>query len=280
LQLQYRRAGERCVAHDRHEGPLRVLQPLYPEGPGICHHVLVHPPGGIVGGDRLEIDVRLAAGSHALLTTPGATRFYRSGGRAATQAVRLIADPGARVEWLPLETLAFPGCDAASELRFELGEGAEMIGWDLLVLGLPASGQAFGQGSYRQHLEWPGRWLERATLAADDRLLLDRGPGLDGRPVVGTLWWARGAGPEAAAAAAVAPAADDASRLVEAARDLAGGGPLASHVGASAIGPGLVVLRLLADRVEPALALMRQVRGEWRTLRWGLPAEEPRVWRT
>jgi len=85
LQLNYRRAVDRTVLHDRHEGPLRVLQRLYPEGPGICHSVLVHPPGGIVGGDVLGLEVTLAPGAHALITTAGATRFYRSAGEIATQ---------------------------------------------------------------------------------------------------------------------------------------------------------------------------------------------------
>ena len=85
-------------AHDRHEGPLRVLQRLYPEGSGICHHVLVHPPGGVVGGDGLHLDVRLDAGARALITTPSATRFYRSEGALALQHSRLKLADGARLE--------------------------------------------------------------------------------------------------------------------------------------------------------------------------------------
>lgn len=270
LELHYRRAGERTIAHDRHQGPLRVLKPLYPEGPGICHHVLVHPPGGIVGGDRLEIDLRLDAGSHALITTPGATRFYRSSGAPATQSARLALGAGARLEWLPLETIAYPGCEASNAVRFELGPGASMIGWDLLALGLPESNAAFERGCYRQHLEWPGHWLERAALAAEDRVLLDGGAGLAGHRALATLWLA--------SAEPLATAQREA--LLDAAREIGSAGPLARCTGVTAPQPGLVLLRVLAHRVEPAWALLRAVHAAWRRLAWGLEGEAPRIWRT
>ena len=112
LDLTYRRDAERCIVHDRHRGPLRVLQTLHPEGPGVCHNVLVHPPGGIVGGDVLELDMTLPGGTHALLTTPGATRFYRSAGELALQATTARVAGAARLEWLPLETICHPGARA------------------------------------------------------------------------------------------------------------------------------------------------------------------------
>src|SRR6516225_41974 len=162
LQLHYRRdAAGGTVAHDLHEGPLRVLQRLYPEGPGVCHHVLVHPPGGVVGGAQLRIDAHLGEGSHALITTPGATRFYRSAGAGAAQELRARLSPGSRLEWLPLESIAHDGALAENRVRFELAPGAEMLGWDMLALGLPASGQGFTRGSFLQQIELPGRWLER-----------------------------------------------------------------------------------------------------------------------
>lgn len=137
LQLDYRRDGERTTALDRHHGPLRVLQRLYPEGERICHHVLVHPPGGIVGGDVLQIDLRQAAGTHAVITTPGATRFYRSAGERAVQGLDARLAEAARLEWLPMETIAYRGCRAENRLHFELAPGAGLLGWDMLALGLP-----------------------------------------------------------------------------------------------------------------------------------------------
>ena len=107
LQLDYTLEGTRTVARHAHNGPLRILQSLYPEGDAVCHNVLVHPPGGLVGGDLLDIRVQAHAGAHGLITTPGATRFYRSAGPLAEQRLCARLEDGARLEWLPLETIAY-----------------------------------------------------------------------------------------------------------------------------------------------------------------------------
>src|SRR5690606_34037507 len=99
-----------------------------------------------------------------LLTTPGATRFYRSNGAPALQDTRLMLESGARMEWLPLETIAYSGCDALNRLQLELAPGAELIGWDITALGLPHAQAPFVAGRYTQHLELPGQWLEHGTL--------------------------------------------------------------------------------------------------------------------
>jgi urease accessory protein len=270
LALHYRRDGERTTAHDRHEGPLRVLQRLYPEGERICHHVIVHPPGGVVGGDRLEVDARLEAGTHAVVTTPGATRFYRSAGPWAHAHARLALADGARLEWLPLETIVHRGARAENRVELELAPGAEAMGWDLLALGLPASGEAFDAGTFVQHLEWSGRWLERGRIDADDRVLLDGAPGFAGRRVLATLWFAAGS--------ALAPARGEALR--DAARAAAEGDPLDARSGVTSPHESVVVLRVLADRVEPAMGLLLRVRAVWRATAWALAANPPRVWRT
>jgi urease accessory protein len=270
LQLKYRRDGDTTTAHDRHHGPLRVLQRLYPEGPGICHHVLVHPPGGIVGGDTLEIDVHLAEGSHALITSPGATRFYRTAGEPALQALQARLDDGARLEWLPLETIAHSGCVGENRLRFELAPGAQMIGWDVLALGLPASGEGFERGRFTQHLELPGRWLERGVIDAQDRRLLDSPLGLAGHAVMGTLWLAAG----------TAWADPQREALLDAARTVATEHPLAPTAGVTAPNDATLVLRVLAPRVEPLMNLLVRVRAAWREQAWSLPGNPPRLWRT
>jgi urease accessory protein len=270
LHLDYRRDGARTVLRDRHEGPLRVLQSLYPEDASVCHNVLVHPPGGLVAGDTLEVEATVASGAHALLTTPGATRCYRSTGATARQSIVLrLADAG-RLEWLPLETIAYSGCRAESTLRLELAPGAETIGWDLLALGLPASEQPFEDGRYVQAIEMPGTWLERGVIDARDRRLLDSPLGFAGRRALGTLWFAAGA--------SLGDARRDA--LLEAARAVVQGHALAAWAGVTAAQPQVVVLRALAPAVEPAHGLLTAVWKAWREVAWGLEATPPRVWRT
>lgn len=274
LTLNYTLDADRTVAHDRHTGPLRVLQRLYPEGPGVCHHVLVHPPGGIVGGDVLELDAQLAPGTHALITTPGAARFYRSGGAEARQQVRLHLQGDARLEWLPMETIAYRGCVAHNQITLDLAPEAELIGWDVLALGLPAGHEPFDRGVFHQHLELPGHWLERGTVRGDDALLLDSPLGWAGHRVLATLWLAAGSAWAPARRAALL----DAARAVLDRPGADTDGGLAA--GVTAAHPQVIVLRLLAPRVEPAMQVLQAVRAAWRQHAWGLAAEPPRIWRT
>jgi urease accessory protein len=270
LSLRYRRDGGRTLAHDAHEGPLRVLKALYPEGDGICHHVLVHPPGGVAGGDRLHIDADIGEGAHALITSAGATRFYRSDDSPASQIARIHVQQGARLEWLPLETIAFSGCRASNQVHFTLAPGAQCLGWDLLALGLPAAGQTFSAGWIEQQLQWPGVWLERGRIAAQDTRLLDSALGLAGQRALGTVWLA--------SHAAWTNAERDA--LLDAAREIASRHQLAALSGATALDPRLVLLRAMAPRVEPLFGLLSEVRAAWRASAWQLSAATPRVWQT
>jgi urease accessory protein len=270
LQLRAARDGPRTVVRDRHVGPLRVLAALHPEGPTICHQVLVHPPGGLVGGDTVDLDVDVATDAHLLLTTPGATRLYRSAGGRARQQVTARLAAGARLEWLPLETLVYPGARSECQLSFDLDAGSRMIGFDVLALGLPASGQAFDRGDHLQHLEIPGLWRERARVDAADARLLRSPLGWGGRPVLATAW--------AAAGEPWDPATREA--LVEGAREAAARSALHGACGVTAPDARLVVVRVLADRVEPAFELLKACWQAWRPVALGVPAADPRIWRT
>jgi len=268
LQLDYQHESSRSVARFRHDGPLRILQSLYPEGDAVCHNVLVHPPGGLVGGDTLEIDVTAAPGSHGLITTPGATRFYRSDGELALQQTRIRLDAGSRLEWLPLEAICYSGCRAENRLRIEAAPGAELIGWDVTALGLPVAKLPFDRGTLLQHIEVPGVWLERGRIDASDHRLLASPIGLGGHRCMASLFFVAGT--------PLAKARRDA--LLDAARTLIDASALTESAGATSPHAEIIVLRVLAPVVEPAMHLLRRVWQAWRTEMWQLPASTPRIW--
>lgn len=268
LNLRYQSQGDRTLAHFEHSGPLRILQSLYPEGTGVCHNVLIHPPGGLVGGDSLELNVRVAPHAHGLITTPGATRFYASEGEAAAQRTRLHLEPGARLEWLPLESLCYSGCIAHNQLRMELAPGAELLGWDVCALGLPQAGQPFERGQLLQELELPGVWLERGLIAAHDERLMNSPLGLAGQRCLGTLFFASGS-------ALPTQRCEQGLALARQAIDI---DPLSAWAGATQPHPQVMLVRVLAPMVEPAMALLRRIWSLWRTYFWQLPACAPRVW--
>ena len=268
LRLDYSRENERSVARFAHDGPLRILQSLWPEGGEVCHNVLVHPPGGLVGGDTLAVRVQAREGSHGLVTTPGASRFYRSEGGLALQDVELDVEGGARLEWLPLEALYYSGCRAENRLRLRLAPGAEVLAWDVAALGLPHAAQPFVRGSVLQHIELQGAWLERGRIAAEDARLMDGPLGLAGQRCLASLFLATGSDLPRPRREA----------LLDAARAVIEAHPLAASTGVTAPGPRVVVVRVLAPLVEPAFQLLKAIRRAWRPLAWDLPPHEPRGW--
>ena len=268
LKLDYTRESERCVARYLHDGPLRILQSLYPEGDSVCHNVLVHPPGGLVGGDTLDMSVTVGAGAHGLVTTPGATRFYRSEAGLATQQVHARLEAGARLEWLPLEAIAYNQCDAVNRAVFDLAPGAEMMTWDITALGLPAADLPFAKGTFRQHLEISGAWLERATLNANDNRLMNSPLGLAGHRCMGTLVFAAGSGMDS----------ERIERALACARNLLEASPLRLQAGATSPHKRILVLRVLSPVTEPTVALLKQVWAAWRECMWDLPGTPPRLW--
>ncbi|MDO8277512.1 MAG: urease accessory protein UreD [Burkholderiaceae bacterium] len=270
LQLDYRLEAARTVARFSHDGPLRILQSMHPEGDAVCHNVLVHPPGGLVGGDTLDISVTAASGSHGLITTPGATRFYRSDGEPAVQRSHISVAAGARVEWLPLEAICYDACLAENHLAMQLEAGAEMIGWDLCALGLPHASLPFERGSYLQHIEVPGVWQERGLIEAGDHRLMNSPLGLAGHRCMASIFFIAGT-PLARARR---------QGILDAARAVIDTHPLQATAGATSPQEQLVVVRVLAPVVEPAMALLREIWVAWRSQCWDMLAPPPRIWST
>jgi urease accessory protein len=191
LALGYERQGERTVLIRRaHRGPLVVQKALYPEGDAICQSIVVHPPGGIVGGDRLALEVAVGAGAWAQLTTPGATKWYRSADAPAQHSLAFTVEAGATLEWLPQETIVFDGALAALETRVVLRRDALFLGWEITCLGRRLAGEAFCRGQLRQEVtivrDGRRQWTERALLAGDAPLLR-AAVGLNGASVFGTF---------------------------------------------------------------------------------------------
>jgi len=191
LALGFERRGERSVLATReHDGPLVVQKALHPEGPQVCHAIVVHPPAGIAAGDQLVIEVAAHEGAHALITTPGAAKWYRSPGAWARQRVSIVARAQSRVEWLPQETIVFDGARADIQWDARLEGDARLIAWDIVRLGRTACGERFARGELRStaRLWQDGRlaWIERARIGCE-ALVGRAGAGLRGEPVYATL---------------------------------------------------------------------------------------------
>lgn len=173
----------------RHQGPLRVQKHLYAEGPQVCQHIIVHPPGGIAGGDRLDISAHVGADAWAQITSPGAAKWYRAAAPAYQQLILNVAE-GATLEWLPQETIIFSAAQAELSTSIELEGDARLFYWDVVALGRPASGERFDRGHFQAHLQIRRNgqllWHERQRIVGADGLL-DSPIGLDGQPVCATL---------------------------------------------------------------------------------------------
>jgi urease accessory protein len=268
LDIDYRQEAARTVARHIHSGPLRILQSLYPEGDAVCHNVLVHPPGGLVGGDTLDISVQCHPGSHALITTPGATRFYRSDGPLALQRTAIHMAAESRLEWLPLEALCYSACQAENRLTLQLEPGAELLGWDVTALGLPNAQQPFDHGRYCQHIEMPRVWLERGVIDASDQRLLNSPAGLAGMRCMASIFFATGSSLDR----------QRKQRALDCARELLAQNALAGSAGASSPNGQVMVVRVLAPLVEPAMDVLRQLRNAWRKELWCMDPVSPRIW--
>ena len=176
LALTYAlRAGRTVLSGREHNGPLLVQKSLHPEGDAVCHNIILHPPGGIAGGDSLTLEAKLGAGSSALLTTPGAGKWYKTLGAKAHVGQRFDIGRDAVLEWLPQPSIVFDRARAETKMEIFLEQDALYLGWDLSCMGRSASGERFNSGELRQRTEvWQqGRrlWCEYARLAGDDAML-------------------------------------------------------------------------------------------------------------
>jgi urease accessory protein len=262
LELGFRAGPRRTVlAERRRYGPLAVQRPFYPEGE-VCHVYLLHPPGGVVGGDGLTISARVGRAAQALVTTPGATKFYRSAGDTARQVQHIRVDAGASLEWLPQENIFFPGAEAELETRVDLRGDARLVWWEIQCLGRPVIAEGFDRGHLDSRLSVTRDGVplvhERQRVSANNRTRLSL---MAGFAVGATLLISHAGEPEV----------EVCRRLLEVTGS--------EYAGATLL-DDLLVARYLGNSTERARHLFT---GVWRELRprtLGRAPSVPRIWAT
>lgn len=261
-------AGTTRLVRREHDGPLRVQKPLYPEGGQVCHTIIVHPPGGVVGGDELTIELTAGTNASAFVTTPGAAKWYKANGKVSKQSVRLAVEMGATLEWLPQETIFFDAAHVELDHQVTLAAGAAYIGSEILCFGRTASGESFTSGriTQRTSIRQDGKllWFEQGSLDARGEMMTSP-LGLAGKTVCATL-------------IAVGKTLPN-----EVIKDLRGTGEAMvtkpDLFGATQM-KSVLVARYLGDSSEKARQVMTAL---WRVLRLAMLEREavaPRIWNT
>ncbi|NJR39836.1 MAG: urease accessory protein UreD [Leptolyngbyaceae cyanobacterium CSU_1_4] len=190
LQLEFEhRNGETILSRSLMQAPLKIQRSFYSEGKGVCHGVMLHTAGGIVGGDRLSSQILLHPNAQVCLTTAAATKVYGSD-QESNQAIHVQVAENAGLEWLPQETILFDGARYRQSVRVDLEAGATWLGWDMTRLGRSARGERFLSGEWRSHLEvWQAGqllWVDPQWLLGGSEMLLSA-HGLSGCAVVGSF---------------------------------------------------------------------------------------------
>ncbi len=256
------RQGSTQIIHSQAKAPLKIQRPFYPEGSEVCHSVIMHTAGGIVGGDQLSVDIRLKPNAHALITTAAASKIYRTNKREARQIIHVDVASGACLEWLPQETIVFNQAVYRQDMRVDLATDASWLGWEVVRFGRSARGERFIEGNWRSHTEvWQHDrpiWVDRQWLLGSEEVFTSS-HGLANCPVVASLAWiGRSVDPE----------------LVEKARSV--------WVGDGEIGVTRLMSGLLCRyRGTSTMEARRWLLEVWRLVRSGFldrPVCIPRVW--
>lgn len=262
LNLEFAYRGDKTVLSHRSQcGPLTVQRAFYPEG-DVCHLYVLHPPGGVVGGDTLTINTDIHQRASSLLTTPGATKFYRSQGQTAHQQQNLSVAKHGSLEWLPQENIYFPGAQARVNTKVNLAADASFIGWETHCLGLPANNESFSTGQLQ--LDFSLTRDERPIILERIQInaaRLNAPTGLRANPVMAML---------------VASPAD--SNLLEQVREILS--DASDHLIAATLIEDCLVVRYLGGSTALCRRLFTQI---WMILRPVILDREacpPRIWAT
>jgi len=264
LNLSFERSSVRTVLQrSQHYGPLRVQRPFYPEG-DLAHIYILHPPGGVVGGDQLNISVTVCKQAQVLCTTPGSGKFYLSAGDCAYLNQTFKVKAASSLEWLPQENILFAGARLRSRTRIIVEDDAVFIGCDISCLGRPMSNEIFDQGTFDSRVEFyfNKRLLLVENLRVPDKESLFAATGLRGYAVQATML--------------AFPCTEEQLALVRKQIE----DEKVSELLAATLFDGLLVVRALASDSQK---VKQQFISIWQTLRPGLlnrPACLPRIWAT
>lgn len=262
-------ASRSFLAFKQHHGPLVLQKSLHPEGQAVCHGVVVHPPGGVAGGDALTLEATLEPQAHALLTTPGAGKWYKANGQAASQHLQFALADNACLEWLPQENILFDGAQVDFSARIDLAEGAKYAAWDIVCFGRQAQQERWQTGRMHQNLAIYRQnkliWREVGTWTPNSRCMQSI-VGLGGSPVSASFIVVAGTVP---------------TEMIEACKAVQPNLALdlQAKYGITAL-PEVISARYVGHSAQSAKQYFEQL---WQILRpWysGRTATRPRIWNT
>ena len=259
------------LRHRKHHGPVRVQKMLWPEKTGVCHAIIVHPPAGIAGGDHLTFSMAASEATHALVTTPGAGKWYKTNQKKAFQHIDITVKDSSVFEWLPQETMLFNGANASSETKVYLDAAASFIGWDMLVIGRQAREEQFTDGAYQNQFQlYQNNKLlvtDRLSFIGNDRWLTSC-LGMHGHAVMGSFW---AVPPERFRSTFYLDQHIDQIRELIMRMDI--------KVTLTLLGD-VVTARYLGDDVRQCHDAFAAIRAKLRRYWFDLDEEFPRIWRT
>ena len=248
-----------------HQGPLMVQKPFYPESSKICHVYLLHPPGGVVNGDQLKVHVSIKPLAHALITTPGAGKFYRSRGQFASLTQTLCVDDKAKLEWLPQESLLFNQSKVRLKTIIKLRGDARFIGWEMLCLGRKASAEPYSEGQCHQSFEI---WRD------NNPIFIERSQ-IDGQSPMLSAQWGMGNWPLTATLIATHCRKTELLTIQERISQLS----IKGHISAT-LKQDVLICRFLGEQAEHARKAFIEI---WRLIRPAVMEQKvqvPRIWNT
>ncbi len=260
--------GTTRLVERNHFGPLLVQKPFYPEGRKVCHVVIIHPPGGVVGGDQLEISAQIGASANAQITTPGATKWYKANRHTSQQKIRINVNKGGSLEWVPQETIFYNHANVEIDHQVTLEDDAIYVGCEILCFGRTASGETFNSGQIKQRTSIRRNdkliWLEQIRLLGESSAM-SGSLALSGKTICASLILTGKIIPQ--------PLIDLAREEAEKITNGVG------QVGISQL-KSIVVARYLGDSSEVARHVMLCIWGLFRPEILGRAGMVPRMWNT